>query len=648
MKKLITLLILFVGMVSSASADTKTVYIKLHSNWEKLSPYFKLYTYGASEGAKWHNFTHLRSNIYVASYDESPTGLIVVRRGDNVDTFDDKWNQSGDITSDLPTTAVCYDFSDGSDFNPKTTTFPSAYTDKNFWVGAEHDIAYNYIGWNETGNIPMTNNNDFTYTLSLTGNLVGVGTYGYKIVNGNGNWLGNPDDGNNNYAVEITAAGKYNITYTYNVITEKASVETSYVNGETATYKYFVNCKDAEDAVAIITGGSWDNDGNLMTVTNNIAQKSYSGQNLTVQTYTFNTIKCAYNSSDEKLYEQWTGDQSLSISIAGTYAVTFSYNTVSKGNPWVLALRTASAYYYIGGNGSWDSSKNNPMVDTESNGIFSIVLDNKANHSFAIAPDYSYGEQTTVQYWDDVIRPASNTTLQFENNSGMITTGGSNYWSVKNDYSDYIKLSFNSNTNTWSVKPYFTRNISADYATFSSAYDVAVDGAVAWYAKEVQEVSAGNNRIVMKKFTNGIPANTGALLEGSGDVTFTPAASTPTAPGTNLLVATVDETPIAVSTTGAYHYILGNGGAGVGFYNVNEARNSAAGKAYLATTKQLATENANARAAWIFDEEGETTGIAAVKASQKMNGEFFNLAGQRVAQPTKGLYIVNGKKVIIK
>jgi hypothetical protein len=137
-------------------------------------------------------------------------------------------------------------------------------------------------------------------------------------------------------------------------------------------------------------------------------------------------------------------------------------------------------------------------------------------------------------------------------------------------------------------------------------------------------------------------------LEGSGDVTFTPAASTPTAPETNLLVATVDETPIAVSTTGAYHYILGNGTPGVGFYNVNEARNSAAGKAYLETTTQLTAENANARAAWIFDEEGETTGIAAVKASQKMNGEFFNLAGQRVAQPTKGLYIVNGKKVIIK
>ena len=44
------------------------------------------------------------------------------------------------------------------------------------------------------------------------------------------------------------------------------------------------------------------------------------------------------------------------------------------------------------------------------------------------------------------------------------------------------------------------------------------------------------------------------------------------------------------------------------------------------------------------------TGIAAVAKSQEQtaNSQYFNLAGQRVAQPTKGLYIVNGKKVIVK
>ena len=45
----------------------------------------------------------------------------------------------------------------------------------------------------------------------------------------------------------------------------------------------------------------------------------------------------------------------------------------------------------------------------------------------------------------------------------------------------------------------------------------------------------------------------------------------------------------------------------------------------------------------------DTTGIDMVKDEGfKVNSEFYNLNGQRVAQPTKGLYIVNGRKVIIK
>ena len=45
----------------------------------------------------------------------------------------------------------------------------------------------------------------------------------------------------------------------------------------------------------------------------------------------------------------------------------------------------------------------------------------------------------------------------------------------------------------------------------------------------------------------------------------------------------------------------------------------------------------------------DATAISTVKAEKTVAaGEYFNLAGQRVAQPTKGLYIVNGKKVIVK
>ena len=50
-----------------------------------------------------------------------------------------------------------------------------------------------------------------------------------------------------------------------------------------------------------------------------------------------------------------------------------------------------------------------------------------------------------------------------------------------------------------------------------------------------------------------------------------------------------------------------------------------------------------------FVVDGETTGIdATLVNSEKVNSEVYDLQGRRVAQPTKGLYIVNGKKVVIK
>jgi hypothetical protein len=56
----------------------------------------------------------------------------------------------------------------------------------------------------------------------------------------------------------------------------------------------------------------------------------------------------------------------------------------------------------------------------------------------------------------------------------------------------------------------------------------------------------------------------------------------------------------------------------------------------------------NSRFVLTFKVEG-TTGVADVRSkTEEVGGEYFNLAGQRVAQPTKGLYIQNGKKVVRK
>ncbi len=50
---------------------------------------------------------------------------------------------------------------------------------------------------------------------------------------------------------------------------------------------------------------------------------------------------------------------------------------------------------------------------------------------------------------------------------------------------------------------------------------------------------------------------------------------------------------------------------------------------------------------YIYSINGKTSGIATVKMNAA-TGNIYNLQGQRVAQPTRGLYIIDGRKVMVK
>lgn len=87
-------------------------------------------------------------------------------------------------------------------------------------------------------------------------------------------------------------------------------------------------------------------------------------------------------------------------------------------------------------------------------------------------------------------------------------------------------------------------------------------------------------------------------------------------------------------------YVLNKGGNGIGFYKLKNTGTIGAHKAYLTYS------GATAREYFLFD---ETTGVNTLNVERKtMNGDYYDLQGRKVAQPTKGLYIVNGKKLIIK
>ena len=76
-------------------------------------------------------------------------------------------------------------------------------------------------------------------------------------------------------------------------------------------------------------------------------------------------------------------------------------------------------------------------------------------------------------------------------------------------------------------------------------------------------------------------------------------------------------------------------------FKVSSGGTLAAGKSYLVVS--------GTDAPTLAVDFGETTGVNTLNVERgTLNGEVYNLNGQRVAQPTKGLYIVNGKKVLIK
>ena len=179
---------------------------------------------------------------------------------------------------------------------------------------------------------------------------------------------------------------------------------------------------------------------------------------------------------------------------------------------------------------------------------------------------------------------------------------------------------------------------SAGLATFafSSRLDFTnVENLEAYIAKE--ESSA----IKLHK-VNKVPAGTGVLLRAKNGATNfeVPVATTADDVTDNLFVR---GTGAAVeSGSGPYNYVLGKHNGEVGFYKAG-GMTVATDKAYLQTTISSAH-------IFIDFENMGVTGVAEVTNTNLTNNtnNFYNLAGQRVAKPTKGLYIVNGKKVVIK
>ena len=177
-----------------------------------------------------------------------------------------------------------------------------------------------------------------------------------------------------------------------------------------------------------------------------------------------------------------------------------------------------------------------------------------------------------------------------------------------------------------------------NWSTFVSDYPLDFTGSEV----KAYVVTGASGSAITKTAVTTVAANTPLLLNAPEGTYTIPVATTGTNYSTTNKLVAGEGKAVAYDDNSGYNYVLSIDKGKAMFMQIVDGTPATipVGKAYLAL------DAAPAPGLNLFDDE-ETTGVNEVK-TQKIAGEYFNLAGQRVGNPTKGLYIVNGKKVVIK
>jgi hypothetical protein len=170
-------------------------------------------------------------------------------------------------------------------------------------------------------------------------------------------------------------------------------------------------------------------------------------------------------------------------------------------------------------------------------------------------------------------------------------------------------------------------------ATFSAPFPTVVPvGVTAYYATD------GDGYVSLNAIEGAVPANTGVILVGDYEEAVTVAM----APAAGETIATVENNALAHSAGANVEisggYILTAKGGVAGFYKATTGT-LAMNKAYIAVNG--IQESVEVRLPG-------TTGIDDVEVENEVKA-IYDLTGRRIEAITApGIYIVNGKKVLVK
>ena len=184
--------------------------------------------------------------------------------------------------------------------------------------------------------------------------------------------------------------------------------------------------------------------------------------------------------------------------------------------------------------------------------------------------------------------------------------------------------------------------VSANVATYSSPFPVKLPkGVDAYIAKQ-----EGENNVVLQKITGALPANTGVILSSETakkdcipTVRTTEPLATVNAADNKLVATTGNAVPADVTA-----YVLSQNNGTAVFKKLSSSdRTIKQYKAYLKLDGAQSAQLMNFAFAG-----SDLTGIQNVTETSAKSNTAYDLAGRKVGKLQKGIYIVNGKKVIVK
>ncbi len=168
---------------------------------------------------------------------------------------------------------------------------------------------------------------------------------------------------------------------------------------------------------------------------------------------------------------------------------------------------------------------------------------------------------------------------------------------------------------------------------------VPTEGVKVKYPNDLQDDNNdGLYTMTWQTLTDSIPAYTAVLLEGTAGETYkfyeTERCDAATAIADNAMTSTQE--------TGYVYYALAKpAGYSIGFYKFTGTMRDDRG--YI----RMEAQDAPRVRGFIFDGDDIVTGIETVESQPAEDARVYDLTGRRVAKPTNGIYVINGKKTII-